>query len=407
MNKKILQILDISSITVDSSLYNITAINSKSDPYWMEFIEKYLNEAGVEIKILPLDQIDLSKKWIINIDILLWNWDTFSGNIFESFPEIIKKELQTGNAYIILNHQCESDTKHFLDIFYRKIIDIPYSKIIYMVAAADVEREYNTYILERKIEKQKKISVMFAHHVYKRFKHDVDLAVFNYKPSRKIKKYISLNRTWREHRVMLVSLLSEKNLIQQGFVSLGLMPQEFINAKSMLIDEKMIQGLCKIKDQLPLQVDDVDLSENQFKIDSLPMAFYQQSCFSLVSSTMALLKQESSVGFTEKEIKPILAKHPFLIWNRPGVLKHMHNMGFLTFARWFDESYDCECDDNLRLEKIVNEVERLCSLSFEQWNTILAEMSPILEHNYNRLVNYTNEHCFFSSDLKKLLYYVD
>lgn len=406
MSRKTLQILDISTTTVNTDLFNVTAINRGKDPYWVEFIQTYFNEADVEIKILSLDKIDFSKKWIVNVDINMWNWESYQGDIFENFDSIIKKELQTGNAYIILNHQCESYTKSFFDIFYSKKIEIPYNKIIYMVAAADVEREYNNFVVNNKIEKEKQFEVMFTHHVYKRINHDVDVNAFNYTPATKIKKYISLNRRWREHRVMLVSLLSNRNLIQHGFVSLGLMQEEFTEARSILIDDKMLEGFDKLQNKLPLQVDDVDLSINQFQMNSLPVTFYQHSCFSLVSSTMALSEQEPSVGFTEKEIKPILARHPFLIWNRPGVLKYVQNMGFLTFDRWFNESYDKELDDKKRLIKIIDEVERLCMLSFDEWEIILEEMKPVLNHNYNRMVKYTNEHCFFNSDLKKLLYYV-
>jgi len=405
MNKT-LQILDITTTTVDTDLYNITAINRKRDPYWVEFIQPYFQEIEVDIKILSLDKIDLKKNWIINVDINMWNWDNFQRDIFEKFDPVIKQELKTGNAYIILNHQCESNTKIFFDILYRKFIDVPYYKIIYMVAAADAEEIYRDYVLRNSIPKEKQIHILYSHHVYKRFMHDVDLESFKYSNVKKIKKFISLNRRLREHRVMLVSMLSYKNLLEHGFVSLGIMPDEIIQARQMLVNENMTTGFEKIQKYLPLQIDDVDLAINQFGMNSLPITFYQHSCFSVVSSTMALAEQERSVGFTEKEIKPILAKHPFLIWNRPGVLKHLKSMGFLTFEPWFDESYDIEPDDHKRLEKIINEIQRLCSYSFDQWDNILDEMKPVLDHNYNRMVNHTNQHCFFNSDLKKLLYYV-
>jgi hypothetical protein len=403
MNKS-LQILDITTTTVDTDLFNITAINSKRDPYWVEFMEPYAKEAGVEIKILPLHQIDLTKKWLINVDINSWNWKAHTGSIIAEFDPLIQKELKLGNAFLILNHQCESFTKSFLNVIYKKVFDIPFNKIIYMVAAADIEQEYMNFVKENNIKN--KLTVMYVHHVYKRFKHDVNLEYFKYSPIKKTKKYLSLNRRGRDHRIMLTSLLSYKNLLDQGFVSLGIMSNESTGAMRKLTSNNQRIGFSKFKDRLPLQVDDVDLSINQFQMNSLPIEFYQQSCFSLVSSTMALKSDEGSVGFTEKEIKPILAKHPFIILNRPGVLKHMKSMGFLTFERWFDESYDSELNDESRIEQIVNEVERLCKFSFEQWDIMLEEMSPILEHNYNRLVNYTTEHCYFNSDLKKLLYYV-
>ena len=406
MNKKVLQILDITTTSVDNDLYNTTANNRKRDPYWVEFIQPYFNDIDVDIRILPLQHIDFSKTWLINVDINMWNWDSYNEDIFSKFDPIVHQELKSGNAYIILNHQCESWTNLFFNILYRKKISVPYEKIIYMVAAADVEREYNDFVLSNNIPINKRIRVMFVHHVYKRLKHDVDLQSFNYSKVQKTKKFISLNRRWREHRVMLVSLLAQKNLIDQGYVSLGVMPNEVHEARRMLQNSQMQEGFNKLEDKLPLQVDDVDLSINQFRMNSLPINFYQNSCFSIVSSTMALLAQEPSAGFTEKEVKPILAKHPFIIWNRPGALQHLKTMGFLTFEPWFDESYDKEINDLLRLEKIVKLVEQLCGYSFTQWETILQQMEPVLDHNYNRMVNYTNEHCFFNSDLKKLLYYV-
>jgi len=58
------------------------------------------------------------------------------------------------------------------------------------------------------------------------------------------------------------------------------------------------------------------------------------------------------------------------------------------------------------LEKIIKEVARLSAISFEDWEIMLEEMKPVLDHNHNRMVKYTTEHCYFNSDLKKLLYYV-
>jgi hypothetical protein len=407
MNKT-LQILDITSVSVDTELYNVTAINRDNSPYWVEFIKPHFNEIGISIDILPLTKINFLKKWIVNVDINGWNWDAYSGDILERFDKSIQHEIRYGNAYLILNHQCESYTQSFLKQIYKHLTaaGIPNYKIIYMVAAADIEREHNTFVLDNNI--QHKISVMYVHHVYKRLS-TFNLKSFKYdKHAKKEKKYLSLNRRWHDHRLMLTSLLSYYDLLEHGYVSLGVMQNEISQAKNNISKyTKFIDGFNKFETRLPLQVDLVDLSINQFQINSLPIEFYQQSCFSIVSSTMALADQEGSVGFTEKEVKPILAKHPFIIHNRPGVIKHLKNLGFLTFEKWFDESYDLEENDITRLEMIVAEVKRLCNLSFNEWKIMLDDMEPILEHNYNRMVNYTTEHCYFNSDLKKLLYYVN
>lgn len=416
MNKS-LQILDIKSVVVDTRLFNITAVNRNSDPYWVEFIKPHFDEIKVDIQILSLSEINKDKTWFINVDINGWNWPSCQTDVFQSFDLEILKELNHGNAYVILNHQCESFTGSFFNTLYQKLTNfssIPYNKIIYMVAAADAAREYKNFVNERNIPKNQEIVIMYVHHVYKRFKHENTLGFFNYDRSvKKEKKFLSLNRRWHHHRLLLVCSLAFNNLIEHGYVSLGISLEEVNEAQQTINklhryfkSEYIEAGFNKIKNHLPLQVDMADLRINQFQTTSLPIEFYQKSCFSLVSSTFALQNREKSVGFTEKEIKPILARHPFIIHNLPGVLAHLKSMGFLTFEKWFDESYDEETNDNKRLIKITDEVKRLSELSFEQWDIMLEEMTPVLEHNYNRLVNYTTEHCYFNSDLKKLLYYV-
>lgn len=417
MNKT-LQILDIRSIKINNNLFNVTAINREGDPYWVEFIKPHFDEINVDIEILPLDQINKKKKWFINVDINSWNWYEYKRDLFESFGQLIINEINNGNAYLILNHQCESFTNSFFKLLYRNLeknSSIPYNKIIYMVAAADANREYENFINDYNIPKDKKIDIIYTHHIYKRFRHDNSLNFFRYDSNvKKEKKFLSLNRRWHDHRLLLVCSLAQENLLSHGYVSLGIIPEEIFAAQNQINDllnkrfdlVKIGEGFNKIKDKLPLQIDSVDLGINQFQTTSLPIEFYQKSCFSLVSSTSGVKHQEKSVGFTEKEIKPILARHPFIIHNLPGVLKHLKNMGFLTFDKWFDESYDTEENDFKRLNKIVKEVKRLSEITFEEWEIMLDEMSPILEHNYNRLVNYTSEHCYFNSDLKKFLYYV-
>lgn len=417
MEHKKLQILDVSSIEYDANLYNATAVNADRHPFFLEFIKPFFEEINVDVDFLPLDKIDKDKKWIINFDINGWDWYPCP-DVFKSFGSAILNEIINGNAYLMLNHQCESHTNIFFIKLYQKLetgMSIPFNKIIYMVGAADAEAEYRKFVNNNNIPKDQQINIIYSHHVYKRFHTDDSLEFFNYDKSvKKEKKFLSLNRKGHDHRVLLVSALVSAGLLEHGYVSLGVFPEELPVADHQLHnltrDELNMNyintGFKTIRDKLPLQIDEVNLGVNLFQTTSLPIAFYQKSCFSLVSSTCALEHQEKSVGFTEKEVRPILARHPFIIYNLSGALSHLKNMGFLTFEPWFDESYDLETNDRKRLEKIIKEVTRLSNISFEDWEIMLNEMQPILDHNYNRMVNYTKEQCYFNSDLKKLLYYV-
>ena len=406
-----LQILDVTTIDFDKKLFNETA-HDRGAPYWLRFVQPHLSEIGVETPLLSLDQIDKSKNWIISLAPLSWHWENYQGNILHSFTPEVQHALTHGNAFLLINHECESFTRSF----YKQIHDvlaqttIKPEKVIYMVSAPDAEREYDRFVSDKLLFKHERISILNSSHVYKRL--DYSLENFEYdRTSKKERKFLSLNRTGRDHRIMLVSLLANHGLLNQGYVSMGIhqeeIPQILSELKRINVSSEVLSGFDMVKDKLPLKIDDINLKENQFKVDSLPTSFYEKSYFSVVSSTFALSIREPSVGFTEKELKPILYKHPFIIQNLPGVLKHMRSMGFLTFGKWFDESYDDEQDDFKRLNKIVHEIKRLSSISDADWDNMLKEMEPVLLHNYNRLIKYNTEHAFFNSDLKNLLYYVN
>lgn len=85
---------------------------------------------------------------------------------------------------------------------------------------------------------------------------------------------------------------------------------------------------------------------------------------------------------TEKTLKSIKAKTPFLILSTPGYLKHLRNQGFKTFENLIDESYD-------DIEILDQRVERLLDLLDDIIQNGVKEFyeasKPILEHNFAKL----------------------
>ena len=59
----------------------------------------------------------------------------------------------------------------------------------------------------------------------------------------------------------------------------------------------------------------------------------------------------------------------------------LHSFGFKTFPNIFDESYD-EIEDNVTRHKhLVNEVERICSLSEDEKHQLYLESIPTIKYN--------------------------
>jgi len=412
-----LQILDITrNIFHDPyDFFNLTA-HVGGRPYWLEYLEPYCKDIGVEINLLSFEELDLTKPWFLTLAPNSWNWTERTENLIEYLPKNIAEHLMYGNCYLLLNHECESFTIKFFKDIHNMLTysNLSAKKVLYLVGAADAKEVYDKFAADNKISKENQIKILTSFHVFRRLDFNPDDFQYD-RTVPKQRKFLSLNRTARIHRVMLVSLLAHYDLLDQGFISLGLEQNEIEHALHDLnqipvyrdFRNKVYDGFEKIKPLIPMHVDQINLQENQFKVNSLSSDFYQNTYFSVVTSTFALSKEEPSVGFTEKEIKPILYKHPFLINNLPGALKHLRSMGFLTFGKWFDESYDEELDDFERMHKLVLEIKRLSVIPNRMWDKMLREMEPILLHNYNILVKYNVEHIFFNSNLKDLLYYVN
>jgi hypothetical protein len=85
---------------------------------------------------------------------------------------------------------------------------------------------------------------------------------------------------------------------------------------------------------------------------------------------------------TEKTIKPISTKTPFLILSTPGYLKYLRNKGFRTFHGIIDESYDEQWDREVRIRMIVDQLEDIIRNGAKEFYLACTD---ILEHNQKTL----------------------
>jgi len=90
------------------------------------------------------------------------------------------------------------------------------------------------------------------------------------------------------------------------------------------------------------------------------------------------------INVSEKTLKPCAFKHPSIVWGQAGTLAWQKRQGFETFDHCVDESYDTVEDENLRFEKVIEQIE-LCIAD----KTIFADplTKQKLEHNYNHFYN--------------------
>jgi hypothetical protein len=93
--------------------------------------------------------------------------------------------------------------------------------------------------------------------------------------------------------------------------------------------------------------------------------------------------EHNVIYFSEKTFKPIAAYMPFLMISSPYTLKYLKKLGYKTFNKWWDESYDDELDLDTRLNMIIKILEDLNKKSEKELVEMLEEMRPTIEHNHN------------------------
>ena len=122
---------------------------------------------------------------------------------------------------------------------------------------------------------------------------------------------------------------------------------------------------------------------------------YEKTYFSIVSETNA---ESNYLFITEKTLKPIMNLHPFFINGNPGIIAHLKKLGFQTFDKWWDESYDSEQDFKKRTDMVMEQVKLVCNKSKSEMIDMVKEMQPILQYNKSLL-----KQKFLSKKFEKIL----
>jgi hypothetical protein len=123
--------------------------------------------------------------------------------------------------------------------------------------------------------------------------------------------------------------------------------------------------------------------EDQQEMHSYQLGNFTEAADSLVYVPTETVYFGRRTHITEKTFKAIALEMPFVLVAPAGSLSYLREYGFRTFAGVFDESYDLETDDILRVEKVTNLLKDLNNLSVAERQQIHQACLPVVEHNYH------------------------
>ena len=113
----------------------------------------------------------------------------------------------------------------------------------------------------------------------------------------------------------------------------------------------------------------------------IPVDIYNRTQYTVVAES--LTKNDFSF-FTEKVIKPMIAKRLFIVCSGQYYLRNLRDLGFRTFDGIVDENYDKIESQEERTRAACAEAQRLSTLDGDLVQSAIAN---ITEHNYRHLMN--------------------
>ena len=325
----------------------------------------------------------------------------FSGpNSFECYPldTILDQhtihELQINNIYLVLDNSLEYFYES-VDAIYKHIVNkynIPASQVVFLSGVPTMLRYTLSYCKKNNAEHIKIMWYSLFETTGKDTIRQRNALPTLEKKRKYTKKFLNLNRRWRLHRPLLVTMLYDRGLLDEGYVSLApsddrrewkqiwnWLSKKHYGHKEITKILKRSEGVQQLP---PMYLDEKDLVTNRAEHQPSIESYYQETFFSVVSETTFY---ENVPFLSEKIFKTIAMGHPFILVGSPNTLQYLKKLGYKTFAPHINEHYDSIEDHGDRAIAIVDEIERICKLNKTEWREWMSKVRPIAEHNYKVL----------------------
>jgi hypothetical protein len=176
--------------------------------------------------------------------------------------------------------------------------------------------------------------------------------------------FLNYNRKPKFQRVDLVERLKENNLFQRGLVTLG----TWDGHAEIGLDENEDIAHGNDFNDCGIPNDITTLGDPEI---------WRRSFINLVSET-----SHSELFLTEKTVKPIVGKRPFIISGARDSLRLLQQWGFKTFSDYWPEHYDAYSYPG-RHSKIIDVLNDINKRSDLELMEMYYDMQEILNYNHN------------------------
>jgi hypothetical protein len=193
--------------------------------------------------------------------------------------------------------------------------------------------------------------------------------------SKDIKKtFLIYNRAWtgtREYRLKFVDLLIKNNLLEHCKTSFNPIDNGQYYKNHAFVNQEWKPTETLEQYLSPTQA--LSCQSAEFDVND-----YNSTEFEIVLET---LFDDQRQQLTEKILRPIACKQPFLLATAAGGLKYLRSYGFQTFGEVFDESYDLVVNPVERMQKIIETMKDIATWTPEYKAIQMKKIKHITEFN--------------------------
>jgi hypothetical protein len=198
----------------------------------------------------------------------------------------------------------------------------------------------------------------------------------------------------RDHRVLFLYNVFKAGLEDNHISAPRTCPVEGVDTASIAQKyTNVYQDIATVFDQATLPR--MFTGEDTQKMTSCWLTNFDEAADSLVYVPTETVYFGRRLHLTEKTFKAIALEMPFVLVAPAGSLEYLREYGFKTFAGIFDEGYDNETNDILRIERVTKLLKELNDLSITERQKIHQACLPIVQHNF--------EH-FYGAGFSKILW---
>ena len=370
-------------------IFNAMRISSGNINHNLFKVDTFTKDTKPEKYIIPLGVHNDPHNWGGGTKSKYKDYESLFDLLDSDYLEDIKNE----KAFLLVDSSFEGYHDDWIFEFFHTECgerNINPNYIIFVTGNSIVEDCYSDWLKNNPQKKNIKV-VPYSHFEFDTYLLSNDLPPGNdnfpptfeehieYKSKNKIVSFCNLNKKPRRHRINFYSLLHKNNLLKDGLVSMNDFHESIEFCDYKLTDEETNE----IKKTLPSLI--YDTSNETYDPNYYVTRFNDKVCLDTFFSVISEAQYEDTqrtIFLSEKIFKVMMCSHPFMVLGNKHSLKELKKLGYKTFDKWIDESYD-EMNDCERFEKIIDNLKKIVSI--EDKISWFKEMEDVIKHNRNQI----------------------